>query len=93
MDDKLITDKIKSIKDKHGDKLIILTHHYQRKEIVELGDFSGDSFALSQMAASCEASQLMAVTGQKRSSDSKADPPAVIPSRSRSRHRRELSLR
>jgi hypothetical protein len=36
---------------------------------------------------------VMSVSGQKRSSDRKADPPPVIPSRSRSRHRRESSLR
>lgn len=34
-----------------GKQLIILTHHYQRKEIVELGDFVGDSFELSRRAA------------------------------------------
>ncbi|MDA3832693.1 MAG: quinolinate synthase NadA, partial [Spirochaetales bacterium] len=32
-------------------KLLILTHHYQRKEIVDLGDYRGDSFALSKNAA------------------------------------------
>ncbi len=34
-----------------GSKLLILTHHYQRKEIVGLGDYRGDSFGLSQKAA------------------------------------------
>jgi len=34
-----------------GKELLILTHHYQRKEIVKIGDFSGDSFGLSQKAA------------------------------------------
>ena len=42
---------IQKIKSDLGEKLIILTHHYQRKEIVDLGDFRGDSFDLSQKAA------------------------------------------
>jgi quinolinate synthase len=34
-----------------GPELLILTHHYQRQEIVALGDYRGDSFGLSQRAA------------------------------------------
>lgn len=44
-------DRIRSIKAGLGKELIILTHHYQRKEIVDLGDFAGDSFELSRKAA------------------------------------------
>jgi quinolinate synthase len=44
-------EQIVTIKETLGDELIILTHHYQRKEIVDLGDYRGDSFALSQKAA------------------------------------------
>jgi len=44
-------EKILKIKKDLGDELVILTHHYQRKEIVEIGDHQGDSFALSQKAA------------------------------------------
>ena len=44
-------DKIMTIKQALGSKLVILTHHYQRKEIVDLGDHRGDSFGLSQRAA------------------------------------------
>jgi quinolinate synthase len=43
--------KITQKKEALGKELIILTHHYQRKEIVDLGDFRGDSFGLSQKAA------------------------------------------
>jgi len=43
--------KINKIKNQLGDKLVILTHHYQRKDIVDLGDLKGDSFGLSQRAA------------------------------------------
>lgn len=43
--------KIREIKSKLGRQLVILTHHYQRGEIVDLGDYSGDSFELSRKAA------------------------------------------
>lgn len=46
-----IIERIRGTKREHGKQLIILTHHYQRKEIVELGDFVGDSFELSRKAA------------------------------------------
>ena len=48
------TELLKNILEKKkefGKELLILTHHYQRKEIVDLGDFRGDSFGLSQKAA------------------------------------------
>jgi quinolinate synthase len=43
--------RIRNIKRRLGKKLLILTHHYQRKEIVDLGDYRVDSFGLSQKAA------------------------------------------
>jgi len=51
METKELIQRIKLKKKDLGDKLIILTHHYQRKVIVDLGDFAGDSFALSSRAA------------------------------------------
>ncbi|MEM5787360.1 MAG: quinolinate synthase NadA [Syntrophobacteraceae bacterium] len=46
-----IIENIRAKKQQFGKELIILTHHYQRKEIVDLGDFAGDSFELSRKAA------------------------------------------
>ncbi|MCG8632697.1 MAG: quinolinate synthase NadA, partial [Desulfobacterales bacterium] len=46
-----IIDRIIKIKQELGNELVILTHHYQRKDIVDLGDHRGDSFALAQRAA------------------------------------------
>lgn len=46
-----LRDRIKSAKDKLGTKLTILAHHYQRVEVVEYGDFVGDSYGLSKIAA------------------------------------------
>lgn len=39
-----ILDRIRDKKAELGDELLILTHHYQRRAIVDLGDFKGDSF-------------------------------------------------
>ncbi len=51
LDDKELMKQILNIKETLGEELVILTHHYQRKELVDLGDYQGDSFALSQRAA------------------------------------------
>jgi quinolinate synthase len=46
-----LVERIRTIKEALGKELLILAHHYQRKEVVELGDFRGDSFGLSKTAA------------------------------------------
>jgi quinolinate synthase len=51
LEDKQRIEQILEYKKKLGKELVILAHHYQRKEIVELGDYKGDSFGLSQKAA------------------------------------------
>lgn len=56
-------EKIRSIKEFQAEKLLILTHHYQRKEIVELGDFRGDSFGLSQKAAADQEARFIVFCG------------------------------
>lgn len=45
-------DRINKYKEELGKELVILTHHYQRNDIVNIGDYRGDSFDLSQRAAS-----------------------------------------
>jgi quinolinate synthase len=62
-DDKILIDRIMAIKDELGKKLIILTHHYQRREIVDLGDFKGDSFGLSQKAAADKSARYIVFCG------------------------------
>lgn len=46
-----LIEKIRRIKHQMGGELVILGHHYQRREIVELSDYRGDSLQLSQRAA------------------------------------------
>jgi quinolinate synthase len=42
--------QILEYKQKLGKELVILAHHYERREIVALGDYLGDSFELSRKA-------------------------------------------
>ncbi|MCF8093313.1 MAG: quinolinate synthase NadA [Desulfotignum sp.] len=56
-------ERIMQIKADLGNQLVILTHHYQRKEIVDTGDHRGDSFALSQRAARDENARYIVFCG------------------------------
>jgi quinolinate synthase len=46
-----LIERISAIKAALGPELLILTHHYQRYEIVALGDYRGDSFGLARKSA------------------------------------------
>ena len=46
-----LKDRIRVQKDKWGADLVILGHHYQRDEVYQFADFTGDSFKLAQDAA------------------------------------------
>ncbi len=62
-DERKATKQIVAIKEELGERLLILTHHYQRKEIVDLGNYRGDSLALSQKAAADEAAEFIVFCG------------------------------
>ena len=47
-----LKERISLAKERLGKRAIILTHHYQRVEVVGFGDAVGDSYGLSQIAAS-----------------------------------------
>ena len=51
--------QIRDRKNELGEELLILTHHYQRSSIVDLGDFKGDSFDLSRKAANSKARRIV----------------------------------
>jgi quinolinate synthase len=44
--------RVLAAKERLGKRALILTHHYQRLEVVEFGDAIGDSYALAKTAAS-----------------------------------------
>jgi quinolinate synthase len=56
-------DEIWALKAALGPELLILTHHYQRREIVALGDYRGDSFGLSQRAAASREARFIVFCG------------------------------
>jgi quinolinate synthase len=57
--DEELLEAILARKEALGPELLILTHHYQRREIVGVGDYRGDSFGLSQKAAANEARRIV----------------------------------
>ncbi len=54
-----VLDKITEIKKTYGKDLIILTHHYQRPEIVSIGDERGDSYVLCKKAYESDAEYIV----------------------------------
>jgi len=60
---KELIQETRNIKETLGKELLILTHHYQRKEIVDLGNYQGDSFGLSQKAAQDSAARFIVFCG------------------------------
>jgi quinolinate synthase len=51
LDNAELSRRIQSVRDHFGPQLLILGHHYQQDEVIELSDLRGDSYQLSQMAA------------------------------------------
>jgi quinolinate synthase len=43
--------RINAVRDQLGSELLILGHHYQQDEVIDLSDLRGDSYQLSKMAA------------------------------------------
>lgn len=58
-----LMEEIWALKAALGPELLILTHHYQRQEIVALGDYRGDSFGLSQRAAANREARVIVFCG------------------------------
>jgi quinolinate synthase len=51
--------RIVAAKEKLGERLVILGHHYQREEVFRHADFSGDSLKLSREAAQSKAEYIV----------------------------------
>jgi quinolinate synthase len=49
--DPALVERVRAAKARLGDKVFILGHHYQRDEVIEFADVTGDSFKLARDAA------------------------------------------
>ena len=54
---------IREARAKLGDRLVVLGHHYQRDEVIQFADYQGDSFKLSQFAASQKGAEFIVFCG------------------------------
>ena len=59
LDDEECEQRILAAKEKLGDRLVILGHHYQRDEVFHHSDFTGDSLKLSRAAAESKAEYII----------------------------------
>jgi quinolinate synthase len=55
--------RINAVRAELGPRLLILGHHYQQDEVIALADLTGDSYQLSQMAASSADCRYIAFCG------------------------------
>ncbi|PQO27031.1 quinolinate synthase NadA [Blastopirellula marina] len=55
--------RIQKVRDDLGSKLLILGHHYQQDEVIELSDLRGDSYQLSKLAAESSDCRFIAFCG------------------------------
>ena len=54
-----LRERARAAREKLGDRVVILGHHYQRDEVIDFADSRGDSFALSQFAADAQAETII----------------------------------
>ena len=55
--------RIDAVREHFGDSLLILGHHYQQDEVIAHADLRGDSYKLSQLAASSEECETIVFCG------------------------------
>src|SRR6186997_1656714 len=63
LDNQTLTERIEKVRREMGSRLLILGHHYQQDEVIALSDLRGDSYQLSQMAASSTDCRYIAFCG------------------------------
>jgi quinolinate synthase len=63
LDNETLKQRINAVRAELGSRLLILGHHYQQDEVIELSDLRGDSYQLSQMAAASSDCRAIAFCG------------------------------
>ncbi|MCU1291064.1 MAG: quinolinate synthetase, partial [Acidobacteria bacterium] len=51
MPDEEIHERIEAAREELGSRVVVLGHHYQRDDVIEHADLTGDSYQLSVMAS------------------------------------------
>ena len=51
LEDPVISDRIREAKRRLGSELVVLGHHYQRDDVIEHADITGDSYKLARLGA------------------------------------------
>ncbi len=62
LSDEQVGERIRGKRAEYGGRLVLLAHHYQRREIVQLSDFRGDSYGLAKRASQ-QSSELIVFCG------------------------------
>ena len=84
LDNAELAERIRRVKAEMGPRLLILGHHYQRDEVIELADLRGDSYGLSEQAANnkdCEAIVFCGVHFMAETADMLANRPERLAER------------
>ncbi len=55
--------RVRSHKQRFGQRLVILGHHYQQDEVIQFADYTGDSLKLSQQAAAHRGAEFVVFCG------------------------------
>ncbi|MER8230588.1 quinolinate synthase NadA [Streptomyces sp. NPDC094049] len=58
-----LVERARAAKEKLGDKVFVLGHHYQRDEVIQFADVTGDSFKLARDAAARPAAEYIVFCG------------------------------
>tara|TARA_R110002049_G_scaffold72490_1_gene186998 strand:- start:110525 stop:111673 length:1149 start_codon:yes stop_codon:yes gene_type:complete len=83
--------RIDAVRTHFGDSLLILGHHYQQDEVIAHADLRGDSYKLSQLAASSESCETIVFCGVHFMAET-ADILANRPERLRSRDGKRVTV-
>lgn len=63
MDEAEVVERIRDIQKQYGTRMVLLGHHYQRREIGQLADFKGDSFELCRAASEQDEAEFIVFCG------------------------------
>ncbi|HEU5006984.1 MAG TPA: quinolinate synthase NadA [Jatrophihabitantaceae bacterium] len=79
-----LVERARAAKDALGDRVFVLGHHYQRDEVIQFADVTGDSFKLARDAAARPQAEYIVFCGVHFMAESadiltRADQPVVLP--------------